>query len=85
MRRRRPLGLIRRMEGLRLRQPGMNPWDKYTVRVFFAIQCFLHPFLYAFSGQHLSCCPEKHINLVDDIGLEPMTFRTSSGCSSQLS
>ncbi len=23
--------------------------------------------------------------LVDDIGLEPMTFRTSSGCSSQLS
>ena len=22
--------------------------------------------------------------LVDDIGLEPMTFRTSSGCSSQL-
>ena len=24
-------------------------------------------------------------NLVDDIGLEPMTFRTSSGCSSQLS
>jgi len=25
------------------------------------------------------------IFLVDDIGLEPMTFRTSSGCSSQLS
>ena len=25
------------------------------------------------------CC------MVDDIGLEPMTFRTSSGCSSQLS
>jgi len=25
------------------------------------------------------------ICLVDDIGLEPMTFRTSSGCSSQLS
>ena len=24
-------------------------------------------------------------SLVDDIGLEPMTFRTSSGCSSQLS
>ena len=24
-------------------------------------------------------------NMVDDIGLEPMTFRTSSGCSSQLS
>ena len=24
-------------------------------------------------------------HLVDDIGLEPMTFRTSSGCSSQLS
>lgn len=23
--------------------------------------------------------------MVDDIGLEPMTFRTSSGCSSQLS
>ena len=23
--------------------------------------------------------------VVDDIGLEPMTFRTSSGCSSQLS
>ena len=24
-------------------------------------------------------------SMVDDIGLEPMTFRTSSGCSSQLS
>ena len=25
------------------------------------------------------------LHMVDDIGLEPMTFRTSSGCSSQLS
>ena len=25
------------------------------------------------------------VSMVDDIGLEPMTFRTSSGCSSQLS
>ncbi len=27
----------------------------------------------------------RSIKMVDDIGLEPMTFRTSSGCSSQLS
>ena len=27
----------------------------------------------------------RFLFLVDDIGLEPMTFRTSSGCSSQLS
>ena len=31
---------------------------------------------------HPCGCPSF---LVDDIGLEPMTFRTSSGCSSQLS
>ncbi len=30
-------------------------------------------------------CLGKLSYLVDDIGLEPMTFRTSSGCSSQLS
>ena len=29
--------------------------------------------------------PFGWVFLVDDIGLEPMTFRTSSGCSSQLS
>ena len=29
--------------------------------------------------------PTFRLGLVDDIGLEPMTFRTSSGCSSQLS
>ena len=28
---------------------------------------------------------DSGVSLVDDIGLEPMTFRTSSGCSSQLS
>ena len=29
--------------------------------------------------------PIRIRGMVDDIGLEPMTFRTSSGCSSQLS
>ncbi len=28
---------------------------------------------------------KEGFSMVDDIGLEPMTFRTSSGCSSQLS
>ena len=45
------------------------------------------------SDRFEACCarnkkkPTQRVNffLVDDIGLEPMTFRTSSGCSSQLS
>ena len=42
-------------------------------------------------GSRPSCTKKKNHTewcgflLVDDIGLEPMTFRTSSGCSSQLS
>ena len=42
-----------------------------------------------FFGQKKGKNPQNvavlRVFMVDDIGLEPMTFRTSSGCSSQLS
>ena len=56
-----------------LRHPGC---------LFLFFRIFIH-----FLGIKIPRRPVKDsgVSMVDDIGLEPMTFRTSSGCSSQLS
>ena len=70
------------------------PWGKIVwmqpVSELAAARCHWHP---AFRWVQVLYRPLKRENttrqvvflMVDDIGLEPMTFRTSSGCSSQLS
>ena len=69
---------------------AFSPKAKIKVRLGLALAGGAHPRRIQM-GSSPSCTKKKNHTewcgffLVDDIGLEPMTFRTSSGCSSQLS
>lgn len=67
---------------------GCNKLCNQQIDVFYSITNFLKKYpSYKEKIQTPSLLGRSSDNslLVDDIGLEPMTFRTSSGCSSQLS
>ena len=65
----------------------VDPYRGVVPSILVLAQCVNHvsPDILSATTTQKSTTRMSDALLVDDIGLEPMTFRTSSGCSSQLS